>query len=139
MPSKALSPEPPISPLLSHPCVLPRHTSSVLLVFLYGGLSTLGSCVFTEGGSTADHLLTLTWTWKHQGGPFLNYFSVRVTQYHDQGNLIWGSWLQRVRVHDHHGREHSTRQQAWRWSSTESLRLEDTVTVAEAERAEWAF
>lgn len=47
----------------------------------------------------------------------LSYFSVAELRYHDQGNLekkesTWCLGFQRVRVCDHHGRKHGSRQAA---------------------------
>jgi hypothetical protein len=46
----------------------------------------------------------------------VSYFSVAIRKHYDQGNLffkkafVWGSWIQRIRVHEHHGREHGNKQ-----------------------------
>lgn len=55
----------------------------------------------------------------------LGCFYIAVLKYHGQGNLqhnflIWGSWFQRVPVHDACGVEHGIRQ-AWCWSHSWEL------------------
>lgn len=99
-----------------YPVALKKVSSSVLILTWLGFiLLYYNKNMFIFWLPSYNHLVLFTIG--------LSYFSVAVIGHHNQGNLqktkgCWVLQLQRVRMHDHHGRDMAASRQAWHLSSS---------------------